>query len=244
MIQHYLFDLYGTLMDIRTDETMPSLWRRMALLLSFQGAKYAPRELRTAYHAAVERETDRCAARRPDLPRDHVEPDILPVFKALYAQKGIYIDDARAADAALFFRTLSMVRPVRLYGDVIKVLRELKVRGRGVYLLSNAQAAFTLPEMDRLGLVPWFDGIVLSSDAGVKKPDRAIFEHLLSKYGLRPEEGVMIGDDMEADMGGASSVGMAGRYIHTNLSPERRGVLPPNCREIRSLTDLILPQGE
>lgn len=239
MIQNYLFDLYGTLVDLRTDEAMPSLWRRMALLLSLQGAAYGPRELRLSYGEAVEREIDRCAALRPQVPRDHVEPDILAVFKALYAHKGMEVDEVRAADAALFFRTLSTVRPARLYPKVIEVLQGLKARGKGVYLLSNAQAAFTRPEMDKLGLALCFDGMVLSSDAGVKKPDRAIFEHLLSKYGLRPETCVMVGNDPEADMGGAATVGMAGRYIHTNLSPERRGVLPPKCREIGSLADLM-----
>ena len=34
MIQAYLFDLYGTLVDIRTNEAKPSLWKRLALLLT------------------------------------------------------------------------------------------------------------------------------------------------------------------------------------------------------------------
>ena len=34
MIEAYIFDLYGTLVDIRTDESMPTLWRRMAVFLS------------------------------------------------------------------------------------------------------------------------------------------------------------------------------------------------------------------
>lgn len=239
MIQSYLFDLYGTLVDIRTDESMPSFWKRIALFLSLQGAAYGQKELQQTYLSAVEKEIDRCAAIRPAIPREHIEPDILPVFRYLYEQKGIEADDHRAADTALVFRTLSMVKPVRLYPHVLTVLETLRNRGRGVYLLSNAQAAFTLPEMEKLGILNCFDDIVLSSDAGVKKPDKAIFQHLLSKNGLRPETCVMVGNDAEADMGGAASMGIAGRYIHTNLSPERRGSLPPNCQEIKSLLDLI-----
>ena len=34
MIQNYIFDLYGTLVDIHTDESMPALWKRMALFMS------------------------------------------------------------------------------------------------------------------------------------------------------------------------------------------------------------------
>lgn len=244
MIENYIFDLYGTLADIRTDESMPSCWKRMALLLSLQGASYGAKELQRTYLSAVEGEIERCAARRPAIPREHIEPDILPVYKALYEQKGIAIDDDRARDTALVFRALSMVKPVCLYPHVLTVLETLHRQGKGVYLLSNAQAAFTLPEMEKLGILSCFDGIVISSDAGVKKPDKAIFEHLLSKYQLRPETCVMVGNDVDADMIGAASVGMAGRYIHTNLSPERPDDLPVNCQEITSLLDLIVPRGE
>ena len=38
------------------------------------------------------------------------------------------------------------------------------------FLLSNAQSCFTLDELDALGLADRFDGILLSSDAGMKKP--------------------------------------------------------------------------
>ena len=244
MIENYIFDLYGTLVDIRTDESTPSFWRRMALFLSLQGAAYGPEELRLSYLSAVEGEIDRCSARRPDIPRAHIEPDILPVFKTLYAEKGIEVDDLRARDTALVFRALSMVKTVRLYPHVLTVLETLRRQGKGLYLLSNAQAVFTMAELGKLGLLSRFDGIVLSSDAGVKKPDKAIFEYLLSKYGLRPEACVMIGNDINADMGGAASVGMAGRFIHTNLSPECQRPLPKNCQEITCLLDLIAPREE
>lgn len=238
MIQNYLFDLYGTLVDIRTDESMPALWRRMALLLSLQGAAYEPEELQNAYRIAVQAEVDRCWTRMPSIPREHIEPDILRAFASLYAWKGIAASPEQLWNAALFFRILSMGH-LRLYPDARRVLRTLRQRGRGVYLLSNAQAAFTEAELNKLGLTPLFDGIVLSSDAGVKKPDVAIFHYILNKYRLRPETCLMVGNDEEADMLGAAMAGMAGRYIHTKQSPERRRPLPDRCREIRRLSDLL-----
>ena len=238
MIQSYIFDLYGTLVDIHTDESMPSLWRRMATLYTFQGASYTPQELKKAYLAAVEEQIDHCAALRPHVIKDHIEPDILDVFAFLYAQKGVPATEERLRDTALFFRTLSL-RKLKLYPNVVQVLRGLRARGKGIYLLSNAQSAFTMPELHRLGMVSLFDGIVLSSDVGVKKPDKAIFEHLLSKYGLCPETCLMIGNDEAADMGGAASVGISGRYIHTKQSPERQNALPETCREIKSLSELL-----
>lgn len=238
MNQNYIFDLYGTLVDIRTDESMPALWKRMALLLSLQGASYAPEELRAAYGSAVEKQIEKRARELPMIPRDHIEPDILPVFDSLYAAKGMLLNRDALMTTALFFRSLAM-RHIRVYPGAKEVLRTLRARGNGVYLLSNAQAAFTVPELDILGLSPLFDGVVLSSDVGIKKPEKAIFEHLFSKYDLLPETCVMIGNDAEADMLGAASVGMPGRYIHTRQSPCRQGPLPAGCVEIRSLKDIL-----
>ena len=238
MIETYIFDLYGTLVDIHTDESMPVLWRRMALLFSLQGASYVPKELKRAYRLAVEEQIERRAAQLPGIWKDHVEPDILPVFESLYTQKGVAVSGDTVQDAALFFRALSL-RHLAVYPGAVSVLHALRARGKGVYLLSNAQAAFTVPELRKLGLLSLFDGIVISSDVGIKKPDKAIYEHILSQYGLRPETCLMIGNDAEADIQGAASAGIAGRYIHTNQSPDRQQPLPEGCLEIQHLRELL-----
>ena len=56
-MKNYIFDLYGTLVDIRTDETAPSLWKSMAYLFSMMGAFYTPDVLRRRYGELVEEET-------------------------------------------------------------------------------------------------------------------------------------------------------------------------------------------
>ena len=49
MYRNFIFDLYGTLVDIHTNEYKPSLWKKMALFYSFQGAAYTGKELRCRY---------------------------------------------------------------------------------------------------------------------------------------------------------------------------------------------------
>ena len=44
-----IFDLYGTLVDICTDEKKPELWERLALFYAFYGAEYTPYELHQGY---------------------------------------------------------------------------------------------------------------------------------------------------------------------------------------------------
>ncbi len=57
--QNYIFDLYGTLLDIRTDEDDPLLWDRMASLYSCCGADYSPDALKVAYHRIAVEEQEK-----------------------------------------------------------------------------------------------------------------------------------------------------------------------------------------
>ena len=64
-------------------------------------------------------------------------------------------------------RKLSLEK-MSLFPGVPEMLQRLKDAGKKVFLLSNAQALFTAPEISLLGLTKYLTGILLSSDAGVK----------------------------------------------------------------------------
>ena len=83
--QACLFDLYGTLVDIHTDENQPSLWRRMAGFAALHGAVYAPAELRRSYLRLAAREEERLRLRDLGLDDAWPEIDLAQVFAALYA---------------------------------------------------------------------------------------------------------------------------------------------------------------
>jgi len=55
----------------------------------------------------------------------------------------------------------------------------------------------------------YFNTITTSEEAGVKKPDKKIFEYALKKADAKPEECLMIGDDYEVDILGAESAGIS-----------------------------------
>ncbi|MCD8161030.1 MAG: HAD family hydrolase [Clostridiales bacterium] len=235
MYRNYLFDLYGTLVDIHTDEYKDTFWQALCSVLAGQGVCYRPEELRTAYHVEVLRQGD--ALRRAGR-FAQPEIDIAPVFRRLLAAKGREASDREIAALARTFRTLSTEK-LRLFDGAERLLRELKRRGRGVYLLSNAQRLFTGPELHALGLEDCFDGILLSSDAGVKKPDPHFYRMLLGQYRLRPEDCLMTGNDDLADCHGAAAVGMDSCYIRTEQSPARERPLPVNCREINHILEVL-----
>lgn len=201
---NFLFDLYGTLADIHTDEQKDELWLGFAKLLGEDDAEKVKRE----YH-----EICACFANA----REHkfVEFDLSLVFEKMLENRGI--DKERAPQFAREFRVLSREK-LKLFPFVIEILDGLRERGAGVYLVSNAQSCFTRGELDELGLTPHFDGILISSEAGVKKPHTAIFDIAFEKFGLVASDCFYVGNDLHDDVLGASGAGLKTVYIETEQS--------------------------
>ncbi len=90
------------------------------------------------------------------------------------------------------------------------LLEALRARGLKLALVSNTASPQWLvePTLERMGLVERIDAIVLSSEVGKRKPHPAIFERALAELGVDASEAVHVGDRLEADVLGASRVGM------------------------------------
>lgn len=76
-------------------------------------------------------------------------------------------------------------------------IKELKARGYGVYYLSNFSYTAHVECRDALDFLPYTDGGILSYQDKVIKPDKAIYELLLSRYGLKAEECVFLDDTLK-----------------------------------------------
>ncbi|MGN1113075.1 MAG: HAD family hydrolase, partial [Acutalibacteraceae bacterium] len=66
MYKNYVFDLYGTLIDINTDEWCDDLWKKMAILYGYQGAHYTYKELNEEYDKLVQEEKKAVSRRHKD----------------------------------------------------------------------------------------------------------------------------------------------------------------------------------
>lgn len=239
--RNYIFDLYGTLINIHTNQKWPYFWKKMAEYYNCFGTSYTGASLRGAYERIC-REKD--ANLRRELGTDYPEIDIAEVFLDLLGGKreGISDMDQWVTDTARFFRILSRFR-YGLYPGTLPALTELKERGRGIYLLSNAQRVFTEPEIKVKGIWDIFDGIFISSDRRIRKPDPAFMKDLLAAYDLDPKECVMIGNEYGSDMRIAAECGVDGIFLNTDgNSPERcahlaenLGFFPPVIEDLREL---------
>lgn len=211
MYQNFIFDLYGTLVDIHTNENKPSLWKKLALFYSFQGAAYTEKELRGRYHAL---ET---IARKAPSPYTYPEICAADIFRTLYTEKRIQPSEELLTATGQFFRIESL-NTLQCYPATLETLQQLRAKGSGVYLLSNAQRIFTEYELRSLGLWELFDGILISSDEGCCKPDPAFFQILFERYGLDPATCLMIGNERASDLAGAVAAGIDCCYLHTATS--------------------------
>ena len=241
---NYIFDLYGTLVDIHTNESKASLWKNMAQIFSMMGAIYTAPELKKRYKELAERELHKKLLSLREEFHDNsiaetdIEIQLENVFGSLLAEKGLAVDERMMAQMGITFRSLSLSY-IRLYEGVPELLHKIHESGNRVYLLSNAQRLFTEPEMRMLGIYDGFDGILYSSDAGVKKPSAHFFDLLFQKYGLNKEESVMIGNEYRADILGAEEYGIKSVYIYTAQSGERPKRLPENCTQINKITEVL-----
>ena len=145
-IQNILFDFYGTLAGIHTDESRKELWRCLAVWYQSHGAAYTPLQLRRDYRQSVQEEKRLASARHPQYTALDIR--IESVFERLYAGRDVHVSSDVIAETALFFRTLSRAH-IRLYPGVRAMLARLHKEGRRCYLLTNAQAALDAFGLDK-----------------------------------------------------------------------------------------------
>lgn len=220
MYQNYVFDLYGTLLDVRTAEDSWPVYKKLAQFYACRGAKYQPEELRAAYHRLFDERYQERMGSIDERTGERViapEVDTVPIYKQLFTQKGVEITQEEARATANWHRIIG-VRKLKVYPGVFELFRILKAKGKGIYLLSNAQREYTYGELVLTGLLSWFDGIVLSSDYGCCKPDPILFRELTAQFGLNLKQALMIGNDRRSDIGGANAVGMDSLLLATTAS--------------------------
>ncbi len=230
--ENYIFDLYGTLVDINTDEEKPDLWEKLARLYTGHNAPYTPDELRENYAAAVKAAIEISE-----------EIQIESVFRQLFLAKGALPESELLPQLCRTFRALS-TDYIRLYPGALELLEKIKNDGKKLYLLSNAQRSFTAYELQLLDIEKYFDGIYISSDYGIKKPNPHFFQVLLKSQKLHPTECLMIGNDEICDIYGGQNVGVDTFYIHSNISPEYTGTVKATYSQmepVENLLDLQIP---
>jgi len=101
-----------------------------------------------------------------------------------------------------------------LYEESLRVLEELQGEYK-LFLLTNGSPNLQNNKLDMTPeLAPYFDDIIISGAFGKGKPDPSIFEHALERMGISKNQAIMVGDNLNTDILGATRVGIKSVWIN------------------------------
>lgn len=197
------FDVFNTLIDLTTDEENPQAYTFLSRWLSYQGFEIAPDAFHHLYKQLAAAEIRANPHAHPDIEIGNVFHGILSTVNADRLQA---MGEDVVRELALLFRILT-TRHINVIPETSAALRALGQHVQ-VGIISNTQRLFTLPELAKFQLREHVDQIVFSSDMLASKPNPRIFQRALNGLAIKPDEAIMIGDNLFDDVWGAQQVGM------------------------------------
>jgi putative hydrolase of the HAD superfamily len=233
-IEAIIFDLYGTLVDIFTDEDDPSAYYSLCKFLHYYGVVFEPEELAARYQESA-------AALLLDHPGPYGEIDVFMVFEEILSEGlGKSPERALVVWLARLFRSLTTQR-LGLFPDTLPAVEELAASYR-LGLVSDAQWVFSEPEIRFLGLEKYLETVVLSSRYFIRKPAPQIYSHALRAMKLQPSQALYVGNDPARDVPGPQAIGMPVAIIHREGPlPEAKVPVIKNLQEISSVIKATFP---
>lgn len=232
-----ILDLGHTIIDFGpAEETLLATYTEILALL----ADLAHAELPTAA-AMIDGVTRRIFAATNDsyLREELEELDILALFDQALQALGFHLDAALIREIAVReHRALAS-------GEVLppanrEAVRRLKESGLKLGLVSNVTL---LPEMmredmERLGLLEYFDVTIFSSEEMIRKPHPRIYQAALARLEVAPAEAVFVGDRLKEDIRGPKELGLRAVLTTQFRQEDPAGAVVPPDAVIASLSEL------
>ena len=106
-----------------------------------------------------------------------------------------------------------------LFPNTIEILNYLRPK-YNLHIITNGFHEVQHKKLRNSKIDTYFNQVINSEMAGVKKPDPVIFKLALSKANALPNTCMMIGDSLEADIIGAKGVGLHTLHFNTNNGPK------------------------
>jgi len=209
-IKGILFDLYGTLIDIETDESLEEIYRAIAHYLTYHGIYLHRGEVRNRYWEILRQQKE-------ESKEEYSEIDVEAIWNTFLKNEGLEPLPSRqnlAVTLAQLFRGISRTR-LRLYPEVKRILDELRP-GYLLGIISDAQPCYALPEIRAARLEGYFDPVIISAPRGYRKPDPRLWGEALQIMKLNPSQAVYVGNDMYRDIFGAQRVGIRTIFMDSN----------------------------
>jgi putative hydrolase of the HAD superfamily len=124
------------------------------------------------------------------------------VVAKAFAQAGIEISEQTSLLAIEIADAFTFAREAALWPlpGALETLRWLRQQGIWMGLITNGAGPAQREKIERFGLDPLFDLILIEGEFGVGKPDERVFLHALQSLGVAAGETWMVGDKLEWDI--------------------------------------------
>jgi putative hydrolase of the HAD superfamily len=139
------------------------------------------------------------------------------------------LGDTLAAEETTVRDSSGKAVTARVIEGALEVLEAIRKKGYRTAMIANGNSANIRNIIQATGLRDYFDSIVISEEVGIEKPYQRIFEVALAQLGVKPENAVMVGNKIDADILGANRIGMKSvwfrwnnRYSHTIDSSQEK----------------------
>ena len=211
MHHNFLFDLDQTLLDFHASE-----YKALGIVLTRNGLSFSDEIYQAfkAYNKVLWLELEKGTISRTEL----FTKRFLDVFSRCEGDAS-GLDPLEVNDE--FIRTMS-VNGVLMDGalEFVKKVRE-GIPGARIYIASNGATVNAKGRIASTGLDRYIDGLFISEDMGVTKPDAAFFDLCLKRIGEPGESCIMIGDSLSSDMLGAKNASLVSVWFMPSGDIER-----------------------
>jgi len=213
VINTVLFDIYGTLIDIHTNEHREGIFETLARFLEYRRVFIAGTTLKELYFSELHQQFARSRERFPEV-------DVAKAFDLALRDQGRVADRNLTIWVTQLYRSMCRER-FQLFPDTFWTLTEFRKQYK-MGIVTDAQRLFCCPELRTLRIEDFFDAIVISSDYGFRKPDPRLFQIALAVLNARSDETAYIGNRFETDLVGAKAAGLAVAGLIHQSEEDRR----------------------
>lgn len=201
------FDVNGTLVDILTEDDLEQIFRAVGHFLTYQGVDLRRHQLRDLYFQIMKEQQLASPEEYPEFDAVGIWHRVLCEHMTDFTRR---LPTEKLEQMPLFlaemYRGISR-RRLRLYPHVREVLDVLRMHFP-LALVTDAQSTYARGELHKVGLLDYFDPIIVSGDFGYRKPDKRLFRMALDRMGVAAEQALYVGNDMYRDIYGAREAGM------------------------------------
>lgn len=214
-IKAIIFDADDTLIDHKACE-------KEALINVFKGLKQEYKEEYQNIFRPLDRNLWDSVAKGTNVVSKEEIPEYR--FKKFFDEIDLKITDYQKAN--ILFQE-GLANSTAVIQNAKEILEYLSYKQYSLYIVTNGLVKLQKPRIINSEIAEYISDIIISEAVGIAKPNPEIFNILLNKINIKPEEAVMIGDSLEKDIKGAIDGGIYAIWYNpdnksncTNIQPD------------------------